>query len=283
MEKLIDLQLQKIRDTQRESWNNASAGWKKWDSLTMEFMKPVGDAMIGMLQLSPDASVLDIATGTGEPGLSIAALLPNSKVIGTDIAENMLSTAEEHARLKRLDNFQTYCCDVSALPFANNSFDAVSSRFGLMFFPDLELAMTEMLRVLKPAGRIALAVWHEPHRNSWITTSMGTMITMLGLQIPSAGAPGLFRCANEQQMWDLCRHNGLKDIHFELVENQLTFESFEKYWQFVSEVASPNAFKSADAVMKNKIKVVLQHKMEEGYCDTMIVLSSSAIVIGGMK
>jgi hypothetical protein len=76
---------------------------------------------------------------------------------------------------------------------------------------------------------------------------------------------------------------GLRDIQFELVENQLTFRSFETYWQFVSEVASPNAFKCADEVMKNKIKVVLQQKMEEQYGENLIELSSCAIVIGGMK
>src|SRR5690348_6414437 len=103
----MEQQLEKIRDTQREAWNKSSVGWKKWDTMVMDFLHPMNDAIIQMLNLKPDDVVLDVATGTGEPALSIAALLKNGRVIATDLSEEMLVIANEKASNLDLTNFET--------------------------------------------------------------------------------------------------------------------------------------------------------------------------------
>ncbi|SMB98883.1 Methyltransferase type 11 [Hymenobacter roseosalivarius DSM 11622] len=151
----MDTQLEQIREQQKATWNKFSPGWRKWDDFTMDWLKPMGDEIIQALGIKPTDTVLDIAAGTGEPGLTIAALTSSGKVVITDLAAGMLEVARDKARKKGITNYETVVCDVSELPFADATFDAVSCRFGFMFFPDMLLAAKEMARVLKPGGKIA--------------------------------------------------------------------------------------------------------------------------------
>jgi ubiquinone/menaquinone biosynthesis C-methylase UbiE len=154
----MEAQLVQIREQQKEVWNRFSQGWKKWDDLTMDFLKPMADAIIHQIKPKDTDVVLDVASGTGEPGLTIATMLRGGKVIAIDLAEGMLEVALEKANSRLIKNYETITCDVCELPFPDNSFDAISCRFGFMFFPDMLLAAKEMVRVLKPGGRIAVTV-----------------------------------------------------------------------------------------------------------------------------
>lgn len=145
-----------IREQQRASWDKFSGGWKKWDNLTMEFLAPVGDAIVRSLAPRGSHVVLDIAAGTGEPGLTIASMLDDGHVVITDLSENMLEIARENASRRGITNIRTQACDVCELPFDDNSFDSISCRFGFMFFPDMALAANEMVRVLNPVARCRL-------------------------------------------------------------------------------------------------------------------------------
>ena len=127
-------------------------GWRKWDELFMRFMNPVATQMVEAVKWRDDFKVLDLAAGTGEPGLSAALQVPRGKVIATDVAEEMLIVAQDKARLRTLSNFETRVCGVEALPFEDGAFDVALCRFGLMFFPNIGAAAREILRVLAPDG-----------------------------------------------------------------------------------------------------------------------------------
>jgi len=90
-------QLEQIRDQQQETWDRFSPGWKKWDDLVISWIAPVRDALIDAARLRPSSHLLDVASGTGEPGLSAAALFPEGRVTITDLAPKMLKVAEEKA------------------------------------------------------------------------------------------------------------------------------------------------------------------------------------------
>jgi ubiquinone/menaquinone biosynthesis C-methylase UbiE len=199
----MEQQLEEIREQQKASWNKFSPGWKKWDELMMDFLKPMGDEIITLLNPKTTDVVLDIAAGTGEPGLTIATMVTNGKVIITDLSDDMLAIARENALLRGITNIETKACDVCELPFEDNTFDAISCRFGFMFFPDMLLAAKEMARVLKPGGRIATAVWNGPEKNFWITAAMGTINRNMELPPPPPGSPGMFRCAKDGLIADL--------------------------------------------------------------------------------
>ena len=279
----MNAQLEKIRATQREAWNKSSVGWKRWDSMMMSFLSPVSDAMISTMDLQANSLVLDVATGTGEPGLTIAGIVRDGKVTGTDLAESMVDIANENARLRGIFNFEAMCCDVTELPFPDNHFDSVTCRHGFMFFGDMKLALQEMIRVVKPGGAIVTSAWSTADKNSWICTSMQTMIGMLGLTPPPQGGPGLFRCAQPSVMLELFESAGLNKIVEQEVNGHLPCDSEETYWNFISEVASPTAFKNADEETKELIKMEVMKRLKENSIDGGLKLDASSLVICGRK
>jgi len=281
----MEQQLEQIREQQKASWNKFSSGWKKWDDLTMDFLKPMGTEIIKQLNLKSNDVVLDVAAGTGEPGLTIATALPEGKVIITDLAEDMLEIARENAMLRGIKNIETVACDVCELPFPDNTFDAISCRFGFMFFPDMLLAAKEMARVLKPGGRIATSVWNVPEKNFWVTAIMGTINRNMELSGPPPGAPGMFRCAQDGFMADLFQQAGLKNISQKEVSGKLNSKTTDTYWNMMTEVGAPivAALSKADDAMKEKIKTEVYELVNQKYPDGNVVIDSSALVIYGEK
>ncbi|WP_284653116.1 class I SAM-dependent methyltransferase [Flavobacterium terrisoli] len=281
----MELELEQIREQQRASWNKFSPGWKKWDDLMMDFLQPMGDEIIRSLNLKGDDYVLDIAAGTGEPGLTIAALVRNGRVVITDLSEDMLEIAKENAVLKGIKNTETVACDVCELPFPDNTFDAISCRFGFMFFPDMLLAAKEMARVLKPGGRISTSVWNGPEKNFWVTASMGTINRNMELPPPPPGSPGMFRCAQDRFIASLFEQAGLKNVTQKEVLGKLKCKTADTYWNMMTEVAAPfvAALSKADDAMKEKIKGEVLQAVNAKFPEGNVQIDSSALVITGEK
>lgn len=252
----MEQQLEQIRDQQKATWNQFAPGWGKWDAWVMNFLKKSGDDIISRLELKSNDVVLDVATGTGEPGLSIAGIVKNGKVVGQDLSDKMLGLARAHAESRGIKNYETKNCDISELPFSDNTFNAVSCRMGFMFFPDMLKASKEIFRVLKPDGRFATAVWGPAEKNFWITSIMGPISKNLELPPPVPGAPGMFRCANAEQMKKIFETAGFKNVEVKEKLDQGEAESFESYWEYMNDVAAPvvSALSKADDKMRSKIK-----------------------------
>src|SRR5690348_7553674 len=181
-----------IRDGQRAAWAGLSAGWEKWDSVIMDQLGPVGAAMIERLDIAEDQQHLDIAAGTGEPGLTIARLAPKGRIVLTDLVAEMLEIAERRARAQGITNVETRMCSADDLPFDDATFDSVSVRFGYMFFPDMATATAEFARVLKPGGRLCSSVWIKPDENPWTSILMQAIATEVDVPAPDPDAPNMF-------------------------------------------------------------------------------------------
>lgn len=281
----MEQQLELIREQQRAAWNKFSPGWKKWDDLFMDFLKPMGDEIIRQINPENDDLILDVAAGTGEPGLTIATLVKKGKVIITDLAEDMLVIARENAESRGIKNIQTLACDVSELPFEDNHFDAISCRFGFMFFPDMLLAAKEMMRVLKPGGRVATSVWNVSEKNFWITATMGAINKHMQLPATAPGAPGMFRCAKEGLIADIFSQAGLKNVSVTEVAGQLNCRTTEVYWEVMTELAAPvvAALSNADEALQQKIKADVFEAVNSRYPQQQVWIDGSALVIYGEK
>jgi ubiquinone/menaquinone biosynthesis C-methylase UbiE len=227
----MGLQQEQIREEQKQRWNNVSAGWEKWDQFIMEFLRPAGDAIIEQLEIKEDDIVLDIAAGTGEPGLTIAGIAKKGKVIGTDLSGEMLLKADANAAAKGLKNYSTKPADVCELPFDDNTFNKISCRMGFMFFPDMQLAANEMYRVLKPGGRVAISVWSTPDKNFWYTIITDVINKYIKLQSSSPGAPGMFRCAQPGLMTNVFAQAGFKPMGEQEIAGKVDFVDADTYWQ----------------------------------------------------
>lgn len=281
----MEAKIQEISDQQKASWNRFSPGWKKWDSDILAFMQPIADEMVDLLKPQNADIILDIASGTGEPGLSIASILKGGKVIITDLADDMLEIARQNASKKGIKNIEFRVCDVSQLPYGDNFFDAVSCRMGFMFFPNLLLAASEIRRVLKSEGRVSIAVWGAAEKNFWVTAIGGTINRNMQIPAPHPDAPGMFRCAKNGFMMDLFRQAGFRNLSEKEVVSELIFDSAELYWTMMTEIAAPfvAALGKADDALKEKIKKEVCALVREKYPVGKIIMEGNSLVIYGEK
>lgn len=256
-----------ISTAQKATWNKFSPGWKRWDEMVISFLGPQGKAIIDHLAPQGAQRLLDIAAGTGEPGLRIAQMIPQGTVVITDLAEQMLQVAVEKAARMGLSNVEFKEADANALPFDDNSFDAVSCRLGYMFFPDMAQAAREMARVLKPGGRIATTVWAEPAKNPFAMCTFDAIARHIAPPPPSPGAPGLFRCAQPGVVSELFKAAGLRNVAERDVPCTLPAGSPEEYWQWQTEVAAPvvAALANSDAGTVAKVKADVIATVAERY------------------
>lgn len=280
----MEAALIEIRDSQEAAWNEYAAGWKRWEAWTRMMLNPIGRRIVDALQLRGDEEVLDIATGAGEPGITIAKALHSGVVTAVDISENMLAVAAESARVEGTDNYDTLHADACELPFENNTFDALSCRHGFMFFPDMQLAADEAVRVLKPGGRLAISYWATPRRNAW---AYGVMQTVHHHTRDRRERQHLFRCSPIGKMQHLFEQAGLRDIREERVNGTVQFGSPQSYWRHFTNVVMPvaKAIAATDEATQRAIRLEVMD-MLEGYKhphDGMYELPYEGIVLSGVK
>ena len=153
----------------------------------------------------------------------------------TDLAPDMLAVARRRRSEAGLRNATEVACSADALPFAPATFATISVRFGFMFFPELQSATDELVRVLAPGGRLAASVWVRPEDNPWTSIVMRAIGQEVDLPVPAPGAPSMFRCAADGCVGDLYRVAGLSDVEERDVGLALVTSSPEEYWQVASE------------------------------------------------
>ena len=281
----MEQQLADIREHQKQSWNKFSGGWKKWDDMMMDFLRPMGEEIIRRIQPGDGEQILDLAAGTGEPGLTIASMIKGGKVVITDLSENMLEIVKEKAAKRAIDTIEVRVCDVCALPFPDNSFDAASCRFGFMFFPDMLLAAKEIFRVLKPGGRMATGVWNIPEKNLWVTTIMGTINRNMELPQNPSGAPGMFRCCKPGLMKGLLEQAGFENVDEKEITGYFNPGTTDNYWNVMTEIGSSimTALAQADEATRNKIKREVFDIIDQKYLPGKVAFECSALVLSGIK
>ena len=281
----MESHFQNISEKQKASWNQFSTGWKKWESKLLEHMQPAADGIIKLLQPKGSELILDIAAGTGEPALSLAKMVPDGKVIVTDLSDDMLNIARENALQQGITNVEFLACDVSELPFESDTFDSVSCRMGFMFFPDMLLAAKEILRVLKPGGKLATAVWGTPQENFW-GSAIGEIINKnMHLPPPLPGSPGIFRCGKSGLMTNIFNEAGFKNSTETKITCVLQCGTAEIYWQLMTEIAAPivAGLNNADDKMKEKIKTEVCELVNKKYPDGNVNIDGTALLIYGEK
>ncbi|WP_432714376.1 class I SAM-dependent methyltransferase [Pedobacter sp.] len=276
---------QHILDQQKQVWNKFSTGWKQWDHFVQNFLKPVGEVIIEQLDIKDYDQVLDVATGTGEPGMTIASLAKNGKVTGIDLSENMLAVARENAAALGLKNYEVQVADVQELPFESEHFNAISCRMGFMFFPDMQLAANEMFRVLKTGGKMSTSVFGPADQNPWISTIIGIIGKHVEIPVTPANSPGMFRCSPKGLMTELMANAGFKDVSEQELTGKLNFSSPDQYWEFIYSVTPLVVMlmeKAADEV-KNKVREELFQVLSPQQDSQGIALAYAVKVITGKK
>jgi ubiquinone/menaquinone biosynthesis C-methylase UbiE len=223
-------------------WNsfartNASDRWRKPSAM---MGTPLTELIAREARVEANMRVLDVASGTGEPAISIACLLNGTgEVIATDISSEPLKIAEARAQQRALNNIRFQHADAQSLPFEDRSFDRVTSRLGLMFFPDVGKALREGYRVLKAGGRFTAVVW-GPMQQPYFETTIGTVLKLCPeLSLPPSGG-AMFKFGQVGTLTSLLHSAGFSDAQDELREVEWNWSgSPEDVWQYFQAVTIP--------------------------------------------
>jgi SAM-dependent methyltransferase len=241
--------------------------------------------MIERLGVVEDGRYLDIASGTGEPGLSIARAAPRGSVVLTDLAAEMLEVAARRAAEQGITNVETKVCSADDLPFDDGAFDGVSVRFGYMFFPDMAKATAEFARVLKPGRRLCASVWVKPDENPWTSISMQAISAEVPLPAPDPDGPNMFRCGAPGRVTALFEDAGLREVEEWDVDVELVTDSPQQYWAVMSEHVSlaVAALRKADDAARRRIEDAVVARVSEYERDGKIRVPGAARCIVGTK
>ena len=231
---------EQIIDSQRQDWNRVAGGWEKWDRFFDEQMAFLNHRLVGDARLRAGMCVLDLGSGTGYPALLGAHTVgSNGTVIGIDLAEQMLAAARRKATTLGLSNITFRTDDITALPFEANSFDAVTSRFCLMFLPEIPKAAAEIVRVLRPGAWLAAAVWSAPDKNPYLMIPITVIKQFLDLPPPDPTAPGIFRLATPSDLAGMLQQAGCTHLSEEEFIADVRFPSGEEYYASLMDIAAP--------------------------------------------
>ena len=231
---------EQVIESQRQDWNRVAGGWEKWDRFFDEQMAFLNHRLVADARVRSGMRVLDLGSGTGYPALLAAQTVgTNGQVIGVDLAAQMLDAARRKATSLKLSNLTFQTGDVTSLPFEQASFDAVTTRFCLMFLPEIQKAVTEIARVLKPNAWLASAVWSAPDKNPYLKIPIDIIKQFIEIPPPDPTAPGIFRLAKPGDLAGMLQPAGLVDISEQEFLGDVQFSVAEEYFSSLMDIAAP--------------------------------------------
>lgn len=202
----------KYKNAQREQWNKDGAAWRRWNPVLDRWYGEVTRRMLDLARIQPGQRILDIAAGAGEPAVSAAERVgPGGYVLATDISEGIVELALQVARERGLKQVETRVMDGEHLDLPDASFDAVLCRLGLMYMPHPVTALREWRRALRPGGRVAVAVFSTPERNTWGAMPASIIRRRAQLPPPVPGQPGPFSLGGPGVLEGAFRQAGFAD------------------------------------------------------------------------
>ena len=227
----------KYKETTREQWQAAAEPWYRWGPTLEEWLGQATETMLDMAEVGPGSRVLDVAAGAGGQTIAAAKRVgPSGYVLATDISSNILQFASETARQEGLGNVETRVMDGESLEeLEEESFDAVISRVGLIYFPDQQRALTGMRRALKPGGRIACVVYSTAENNKFFSIPVSIIRKRAQLPPPLPGQPGPFSLGGVGVLEEAYQRAGFREAETRIVPSPLRLSSAAECVRFERE------------------------------------------------
>jgi SAM-dependent methyltransferase len=222
------------RADSRERWERAAPGWEARADLIRRSTEVLSRALVDRAAPGPGDIVVEIAAGTGDTGLLAAERVrPGGRVLITDGAEAMVEAARRAIAARGVPNAEARVMEAEWLDLSAATVDRVVSRWGYMLLADPAAALREARRVLRPGGRIAIAVWAPMEHNPWIGVLQRELLARGLAEKPAPGAPGMFALAAPGLAEDLLAGAGFADVGSEPVDFAWRAPSLEAWWEHV--------------------------------------------------
>ena len=268
-------------------WSASAPFWEKHGEIIRQMFAPITEALVEDAQIGLQQTVLDIATGPGEPALSVAAVVGSKgKVYGIDPIPEMVQAARRAADDLGLNNAQFDVAFAEQLPFSDDTFDAVISRFGVMFFPSPVDAVREMLRVLKTGRKLALGVWHFAEENPFHYTLSRVIEQYVDSPPVVPDAPDAFRFARSGKLTEVLVEAGVRAASERLFQfNIQTPISVEDYWTLRLEMSEKLREKIAmlSKQQVTEVKRQVLDALREYSTDLGMSFPAEVLIVSGSK
>lgn len=234
--------------SQRKNWDSVATGWQKWWKTFEKGAQKISDKLVELAEIGPGQKVLDIATGIGEPAITVARTVGiKGSVTATDISPEMLAIGKERAQHEGIKNIEFIEGDAENVDLPSSYFDAAVCRWGLMFLSNLSAALNNIHGSLAPGGRLAVAVWAEPTKVPQLNLPMTIVRQELRLPLPPQGLPGPFSLADLNDLRNSLLQAGFRGIRSDKIQVTFEFDSAEDYVRFTQDIAAPvNAMLSGE-------------------------------------
>ena len=277
---------EQIIEGQRQDWNRVAGGWEKWDRFFDEQMAFLNHRLVGDARLRAGLRVLDLGSGTGYPAILAAQTVgAKGSVVGIDLAQQMLDSAGRKAALLQLSNLTFRAGDVTTLPFETASFDAVTTRFCLMFLPDIPKGVAEIFRILKPNTWCAAAVWSAPDKNPYLKIPLDVIKQSIELPAPDPTAPGIFRLAKPGELSGMLQQAGFIDISEQEFLGDVRFSEADQYFSSLMDIAAPiqNLWAKLSPVQQKEAKQRILEAAEQYRKRSIVALPIAVLMVAARK
>ena len=183
---------------------------------------PAGEALLAHAAYRPGERVVDIGFGGGATSLAIAqAVAPGGEVVGIDISPDLAAATTRRAAAAGIANAHFICADAATVSVPDAPFDRLCSRFGSMFFSEPVSAFANLRGLLKPGGRLDLAVWGPPQQNPWMLEGMAVARRHVEMPAPLPRAPGPFAFEERDYMEETLIAAGFSNVNIVAAKGEL--------------------------------------------------------------
>jgi SAM-dependent methyltransferase len=258
--------------TAATDWSNVSSGWEDRRDFVETMKAGLAAAMIDGLALSPGDAVLELGAGTGAFAARLAdAVGRDGRVLATDLAPGMVELVQRMAAGR--PQLSAAIVDAAATGCESSSYDAVAARMMLMLLQDPQSALTEWHRVLRPGGRLAVAVWDAPEHNTWLVAlGMSAMIHGAVSGGPPTAPGGVFSLGSADALSAVVNKAGFRSVKVQTIAMHARFASAADHFDSVSTMAAPLRRALADAapeiqqaIKTTTAEIIAPYQTDNGY------------------
>jgi ubiquinone/menaquinone biosynthesis C-methylase UbiE len=278
---------EQFKEQVRQQFTRRVVADRKWKSQEEIQGRAATQMLLRAARVKPGMHLLDLASGAGDPALTLTEVVgPSGYVTATDLVPDRLAVAEECARERGLANITFQQADAEALPFPDQAFDVVTCRLGVMLFPDVQQALGEIRRVLKPGGRAAFVAWGPAEQKLDMRIPQDILKKYVQVPPPEPGAPSAYRFGQAGTLSAELRDAGFRQVNEDSPTVPYPWPGPpEEYWEHSREF-SPNIRRLVERLapeQREQVDAEVIEAIRQYYDGRQVNFTATIVVASGVR